>query len=59
MNFNNYDVGSILGVLLALGLVLSKNGVLQLLGIAFLVWRFGLGGCDGVPLPGCGVIPAA
>lgn len=57
MTFSNYDAGTVLGVLFAALLIMSRNTVLQLLGVAFLIWRFGLGGCEGFPLPGCSAVP--
>lgn len=46
-------VGTLLSVAIIVLLISSKSSFLMALGIAFAVWRFGMGGCAGNhPIPG-------
>ncbi len=51
----SYDIGTLLGLAIGVALVMSRNTVVVIIGIVWLVWRFGLGGIDG-GAPGASVL---
>lgn len=53
---SSYDVGTVAALMVGIVLLIWGSPTVKLVGVAFLFWRFVLGGCDGVGGPGCGAL---